>query len=482
MNIDKTLAGFVLLALVIPSVMAFTGQPDVTTAPEQLNDPPTKPSIQGPSSGKTGTSYTYTFQSTDPDGDDINYCFTWGDGDGGCTNYVSSGEEATVSHTWDSDGDYTVEVYAEDKGGAKSDTATMTVTMPLSYGSTQMAYSGMLRVYIVEPTSRWDNYDGDPYHFGFLDFAVEEELAIPYGETVERTVTWNPGEAGYSDVSPDNVMAIAAVFNPRAHEGHAYPPFRNPFDAYYVDAAAAAQPGETGRNANDGQFTHTVLVEEGTATWCPYCPAMAEALNTVYESGEIPMYFTALVADKSTKASSRLSEDYNLYGYPTSFVDGGRTTLLGGGVDADDFRDAVGEAATQDVHELDLSMSAVWNDGAMEMNLSVTNNEEGDTTAPELSITKPVPGGVYFQDELLLQLPFSMAILVGNTTLQVDASDDMSGIARVDFSVCGELVATDTEAPYECTYDGTFGSHTLRVVAYDGWGNTAEDVLNLYVI
>ncbi|MFO8132310.1 MAG: hypothetical protein R6U10_00005, partial [Thermoplasmatota archaeon] len=52
-------------------------------------------------------------------------------GDGGCTNYVSSGEEATVSHTWDSDGDYTVEVYAEDKGGAKSDTATMTVSMPL---------------------------------------------------------------------------------------------------------------------------------------------------------------------------------------------------------------------------------------------------------------------------------------------------------------------------------------------------------------
>ncbi|MFO8132312.1 MAG: PKD domain-containing protein [Thermoplasmatota archaeon] len=133
----KTIASIVLLALVVPSVMAFTGQPNVTTAPEQLNDPPATPTIQGPSSGKAGTSYTYTFQSTDPDGDDINYCFTWGDGDGGCTNYVSSGEEATVSHTWDNDGDYTVEVYAEDKGGAKSDTATMTVTMPLSYDSVQ---------------------------------------------------------------------------------------------------------------------------------------------------------------------------------------------------------------------------------------------------------------------------------------------------------------------------------------------------------
>ncbi len=481
MSSGKILAGLMLLALVVPSVMAFTSQPDVTMPSDQLNDPPTKPTIEGPSSGETGTSYQYTFTSTDPDGDDIHYCYEWGDGDSGCTQYLESGEQATVSHTWDSDGDYTLEVYAEDKSGAASETATMTVSMPLRH-TAGMAYSGTLRVYIVEPTSRWDNYDGNPYHFGFLDFAVEEELSIPYGETVERSITWNPGDAGYSDVSSDNVMAIAAVFNPQAHEGHAYPPFRNPFDAYYVDAAAAARPGETGHNVNEGQFTHTVLVEEGTATWCPYCPAMAEALYSVYESREIPFYFTALVADKSTTASTRLSEDYNLYGYPTSFVDGGRTTLLGGGVDEEGFRDAIGSAATQDVHELDLSISSEWVDGALEMDVVVTNNEEGDTTAPDLSVTNPRPGGVYFNDSMVLQLPFNTAILVGNTTLQADASDNESGIDHVEFSICGEVVASDSEVPYEYAYDGTFGGHTLRVVAYDGWDNTAEEIIPLYVI
>ncbi len=121
----------VLLALVVPSVMAFTSQPDVTMPSDQLNDPPTKPTIEGPSSGETGTSYQYTFTSTDPDGDDIHYCYEWGDGDSGCTQYLESGEQATVSHTWDSDGDYTLEVYAEDKSGAASETATMTVSMPL---------------------------------------------------------------------------------------------------------------------------------------------------------------------------------------------------------------------------------------------------------------------------------------------------------------------------------------------------------------
>jgi hypothetical protein len=37
---------------------------------------------------------------------------------------------------------------------------------------TSQPYNGYLRVYVVEPTSRWDNYDADPYHFGFLDFAI----------------------------------------------------------------------------------------------------------------------------------------------------------------------------------------------------------------------------------------------------------------------------------------------------------------------
>ena len=45
---------------------------------------------------------------------------------------------------------------------------------------TDKPYNGHLRVYVVEPESRWDNYDGDPYHFGFLDYAINQELSINY--------------------------------------------------------------------------------------------------------------------------------------------------------------------------------------------------------------------------------------------------------------------------------------------------------------
>ena len=131
----KPIVMMVLVALVVPSVLAFTGHPDLTptTQPQPLNDPPTAPTISGPSSGDAGTSYQYTVMSTDPDGDDIHYCFDWGDGDSICSNYYASGEEATVSHTWDSEGDYTIEVYAEDRNGAASPTTTLTVSMPLVY-------------------------------------------------------------------------------------------------------------------------------------------------------------------------------------------------------------------------------------------------------------------------------------------------------------------------------------------------------------
>ena len=142
----------------------------------------------------------------------------------------------------------------------------------------------------------------NPYHFGFLDFAINEQLSIEYLGTYSKQVTWNAQEAGYSNVQEDNLMVIAAVFNPDVNEGYANPPSKNPFDAHYVDAAAGAKPGETGSNIVKENFTHTVFVEEATAQYCPYCPAMAEALNNISKSDDYPFYFVALITkDRSRK-------------------------------------------------------------------------------------------------------------------------------------------------------------------------------------
>ena len=85
------------------------------------NSPPNTPSTpSGYTSGHTGTSYTYSTSTTDPDGDNICYQFDWGDGSTTTTGYYSNGSVVSASHTWSSSGTYYVKVCAEDTYGAWS--------------------------------------------------------------------------------------------------------------------------------------------------------------------------------------------------------------------------------------------------------------------------------------------------------------------------------------------------------------------------
>jgi len=388
----KALTALVLAAFIVPSALAFTSEIPATIT---VNDPPATPTLTGPVNGETGTSYTYTAVSTDPDGDDISYCFFWGDGTEVCTSEMKrSGEAAQASHIWNADGDYTISVKATDENGAESALATLRVTMPRDIDTQHVenSYSGTLRIYIAEPVSRWDNYDDNPYHYGFLDYAYNDQLSIAFGETWEETINWNAADAGYGDVTEDNIITIAAVFNPKINKAYASPPAGNSFEAHYVDAAAGVTPGETESNFKDETFTHTVFGEEITATWCPYCPAMAEALNGVYQSGDYPFYFVAMVGDKNDQVADRI-EDYNLAGYPSVFFDGGRRVIVGGYEEETRYRTAIDYAGTKDVHDLDLTLSSDWNNGQLAITVVITNNEIYVNDPPATpTLTGPVEG------------------------------------------------------------------------------------------
>ncbi len=245
------------------------------------------------------------------------------------------------------------------------------------------SYQGHLRVYIVEPTSRWNDYSNKPYHFGLLDFAFNDKLSIPYGETYNTTLTWDPNAEGYSGITEDNLMVIAVLFNPEVKQAYAQPPMGNKFTAHYVDACAGSVPGGQGHNVVTDVFTHTVFVEEATATWCPYCPAMSEALYTIYKSRSYPFYFVSLVGDKNTEANERLQNDYNLYGYPTSFFDGGVKVLVGGYDDEKYYRSRIESSGQKDVHDLNFSLSVEWQqNSSISIDLQITNNEETENSPP----------------------------------------------------------------------------------------------------
>lgn len=230
-------------------------------------------------------------------------------------------------------------------------------------------YTGRLRIYITEPVSRWNMYNGQPYHFGFLGFAYNGAISIDAGDTYTNSWTWN------GDVSESNVMVMAVVFNSESHQGYANPPSGNPFTAYYTDATAAATPGNTGYNVVNEDFTHTVFVEEATATWCPYCPAMATALYNIYNSGDYPWYFTALVSDMNSQAAQRLGE-YNVYGYPTAFFDGGYQVYVGGSSSESVYRSRIQNSGHRVVPDLNLSVSVSYiGSGDLQIDVDITNNE-----------------------------------------------------------------------------------------------------------
>jgi hypothetical protein len=95
------------------------------------NNPPGTPSIDGPTSGNAKTSYTYTFNSVDPDGDDVYYYIKWGDSL--VETWVgphASGTDFDIAHTYTRKGTYTIEAKAKDSKGAESGWNTLIVTMP----------------------------------------------------------------------------------------------------------------------------------------------------------------------------------------------------------------------------------------------------------------------------------------------------------------------------------------------------------------
>ena len=131
---------------------------------------------------------------------------------------------------------------------------------------------------------------------------------------------------------------------------------------------------------------HTIFIEEATATWCPYCPLMAEALNNVYESDDYPFYFVALVADENQIAEERVINDYNLYGYPTAFFDGGYQVLVGGYDDESYYRTRIERCGERDIYELNLSISVGWlGDGDLEIDIAITNLENNPPEKPSIN-------------------------------------------------------------------------------------------------
>lgn len=106
-------------------------------------------------------------------------------------------------------------------------------------------------------------------------------------------------------------------------------------------------------------------------------------------------------------------------------------------------------------------------------------NVKKDTNPPSIQITKPEKA-LYINNQEII--PFFTTIIVGIIDIEVQASDNESGMNRVEFYVDDELKITKGEEPYKWLWDETiFGVYIIKAVAFDNAENQANDEIEIII-
>ena len=132
-------------------------------------------------------------------------------------------------------------------------------------------------------------------------------------------------------------------------------------------------------NNSSERATHTALAEYGTATWCGYCKYAHGALKELYAEGQLDFYYVSLVCDMNTKAYDRAKGDFNLYGYPTVWWDGGYKVNIGAGSvpsAKSAYISSISSCGARSVKDVDINLVATWEGSTkLKVECEVVNNE-----------------------------------------------------------------------------------------------------------
>ena len=80
-------------------------------------------------------------------------------------------------------------------------------------------FNGRIITYIAEKDSRWNDNSGKPYHYAAIDIPIDKNLAAvantprPKGDTYTFSKTWRGSMMGFGDITQDNILVIATVFD-----------------------------------------------------------------------------------------------------------------------------------------------------------------------------------------------------------------------------------------------------------------------------
>lgn len=134
-----------------------------------------------------------------------------------------------------------------------------------------------------------------------------------------------------------------------------------------------------GNNGNNTQnYSRFVFIELGTKIVCSECPKISIILNELYNSGDYPFYYVSLPQD-NPKALARIN-DYDIWGYPTAYIDGGYGTLIGSSIQKSDFVKNITSAAERITPLVFISTTAHWDNqtNIITIHIQVENHEASE--------------------------------------------------------------------------------------------------------
>ncbi|HEC76993.1 MAG TPA: hypothetical protein ENI33_07040 [Thermoplasmatales archaeon] len=122
----------------------------------------------------------------------------------------------------------------------------------------------------------------------------------------------------------------------------------------------------------ENDYTHFVVAELGSTTYCPYCPDASDLMHSLHSLGNLPFYYITLVYDKSDVAQRR-GRAFNDYFIPMLYVDGGYKVV--DTTSEISYSNAIKSSAERNVRDVDIEVNAEWNGNDVSIILNVTNNE-----------------------------------------------------------------------------------------------------------
>jgi hypothetical protein len=165
-------------------------------ATNHLPSKPAKP--QGTASGISQKSYSYTVSSIDPDGDDVQITFDWGDESTSVTEFAKSAAKISASHAWQKAGTYYVRARAKDSNGGQSAWSTslavkITANSPPKKPSTPtgVTYGYVGKSYSFKGSTTDPNKDQIFYTFDWGDGSTSQSNLVNSGTSVLMPHTWS---------------------------------------------------------------------------------------------------------------------------------------------------------------------------------------------------------------------------------------------------------------------------------------------------